>query len=473
MGFKPHVAHFPFGDPIRDFSPFAEERESFLLDASLFHPDTGRYSYWGVSPLVTFSSQGGFITQNGRRCIGSPQDTLRRCYGKIESIPADPYFPFSGGLVGYLGYEWGTALENIEPHPLQDPPLPDSRFGLFDTIVGYDHLEKSSRILSLGLDDNLEPNATLAEEKAFALLLRIKKNRRIHQEAAVPAVRSNANGSGNGLKQTGWKSSFTRETYDRAFRKIKTYLTAGDCYQINLTQRFEAPAPLSPWEYYLRLRTVSPAPFSAFMNTGNFQILSSSPELLLKGEPCGKLTTQPIKGTRPRGKTEGEDNALRRELEESDKDRAELLMITDLERNDLGKVCKPGTVKVKKLQQTESFSQVHHLCSVIEGERKQECNIVDALVALSPGGSITGAPKIRAMEIIRELEPVRRGVYTGSIGWIGPENGCRMNIAIRTMILHNQKAYFHAGGGIVIDSDATLEYEELLTKAKGMMETLR
>ena len=233
-----------------------------------------------------------------------------------------------------------------------------------------------------------------------------------------------------------------------------------------------APAPLSPWEQYLQLRQASPAPYSCFLNGGSFQILSSSPECFLIAKENGTLITRPIKGTRKRGATPEEDDELRSELVASSKDQAELLMITDLERNDFGKICVPGSVAVPELRVVESFAQVHHLLSTVRGMRRPELDITDCLAAMMPGGSITGAPKIRAMEIIRELESVNRGIYTGIIGYLGPQNTSQFNIAIRTMILKDATAYFHSGGGIVIESDPQAEYDEILAKAKGMMASL-
>lgn len=343
---------------------------------------------------------------------------LKKLYQKIKNT--DLY------LVGYLSYEWGAALEGILPASDKDEwKTPLNWFGLYELT---------------------------------------KENRRVFEPTY-----QRTNGPTYSPK---FASSFTKESYVQAIHKIKNYLRAGDCYQVNLSQRFETVTQQSPWEIYTRLRQISPAPYSAFLHVGNFQILSSSPECFLEAKADGTLITKPIKGTRRRGTTPAEDARLKEELQTSEKENAELLMITDLERNDFGKICEPGSVKVLKLRGVETFAQVHHLVSTIVGKRKKECDLIDCLTAMMPGGSITGAPKIRAMEIIRELEPVNRGIYTGAIGWIGPNNTAHFNIAIRTMILKGGKGYFHAGGGIVIDSDPEAEYEETLTKAKGMMETV-
>ncbi|OGQ04556.1 MAG: aminodeoxychorismate synthase, component I [Deltaproteobacteria bacterium RIFCSPLOWO2_12_FULL_44_12] len=479
----PYGIALPYNEALSDFAPHADSLGSFFLDSSLIDKKCGRYSFWGTHPLNIFSTKDGFVTYNQHTKIGTPLTALKELYQKIINLPFDPYFPFGGGLVGFLGYEWGTALENIETAPeTQDLHLPDSWFGIYDTIVGYDHLEKVCWVASLGLKENFECNEELAQERAENLATQMKSGRAVAQKGGVLSLRV-AVGAPNKTPQptlratlpfcaTEFRSSFEKANYIRAIEKIMDYLRAGDCYQVNLSQRFMAPAKLEPWQQYLLLREISPAPYTCFLQCGNFQILSSSPECFLQSKADGTLITKPIKGTRGRGSNPDEDQKLKEELLNSSKDQAELLMITDLERNDFGKVCEPGSVEVPELRTIETFAQVHHLLSTVKGKRREELNIIDCLAACMPGGSITGAPKIRAMEIIAELEPTRRGIYTGAIGWMGPTNTAHFNIAIRTMVLQEATAYFNAGGGIVIDSDPEKEFEETLTKAKGMMESL-
>lgn len=465
MEWLPKSERLPFQPPVEDFSYFAKQPFSFFLDSSSDLQNGGRYSFWGMAPLLRWESEEGFVTINGHKQIDSPFDSLKALYKKILPLPVDPYFPFCGGLVGYFGYEWGVQQENIEASPSLDLVTPDASLGLYDTIVGYDLLEKSCRVISLGLNENLEPDPDLAAERIAHLAEQIQKKRKMPLSSSSP----------NGFASPSiphWSSVFSREEYLAAVEKILNYLKAGDCYQVNLTQRLVAPTSQNPWNLYQRLRTISPSPYAAFLNLDSFQILSSSPECFLQANREGRLLTKPIKGTRKRGKGNLEDETLKEELKTSHKDHAELLMITDLERNDLGKISVPGSVVVPKLRALESYAQVHHLVSTVVGQRKTEIDIIDCLKAMLPGGSITGAPKVRAMEIINELEPVRRGVYTGTIGWIGPANTTHLNIAIRTILLQHGKAYFHAGGGVVIDSDPKTEYEESLAKAKGMMEAL-
>jgi para-aminobenzoate synthetase component 1 len=253
---------------------------------------------------------------------------------------------------------------------------------------------------------------------------------------------------------------------------VKEYIAAGDVYQVNLSQRFEMQTADEPFAIYERLRKLSPAPFGAYIEAGNFQILSSSPELLLRLDERGHALTRPIKGTRPRGKTPAEDQRLAAELFASEKDHAELLMIVDLERNDLGRVCRYGSIEVKERHRIESHPTVHHLVATIVGRLRENADVFDCLRSMLPGGSITGAPKIRAMQLIDELEPCRRHVYTGSLGYLGFDGTCDLNIAIRTILCRAGRASYHVGGGIVADSDPEAEYQETLAKGRAMRAAL-
>jgi para-aminobenzoate synthetase component 1 len=266
-------------------------------------------------------------------------------------------------------------------------------------------------------------------------------------------------------------ADFDKKAYCKAIQEAQRYIAEGDIYQVNLSQRFKCSTSATPWDLYMRLRSASPAPFAGFFNAGDHQLLSSSPERFLRISGS-TVETRPIKGTRPRGATTAEDQKLRQELLASAKDRAELIMIVDLERNDLGRVCRYGSIHPEELLRLEEHPVVHHLVSTIKGELAEGHDHIDCLRACFPGGSITGAPKIRAMEIIEELEPCRRKMYTGSMGYLGFNNETDLNILIRTMLHVNGTYYFNVGGGIVADSDPEMEYEETLHKGKGIMQAL-
>ena len=267
------------------------------------------------------------------------------------------------------------------------------------------------------------------------------------------------------------KSNFTHEEYLKAVKTAREYIAAGDIFQVNLSQRFEADLLTNPYNLYQRLRHINPAPFAAYLNFDEVTIISASPESFLKVKG-DQVETRPMKGTRPRGESEVEDNALAKELQNSTKDQAENVMIVDLERNDLGRVCQFGTVKVRELYTLERYATVFQLTSTVEGRLRQGKDRIDLLKACFPGGSITGAPKLRAMEIIDKLEPTKRSIYTGSIGYLSFSNEMELNIVIRTILVKDKKVYFQVGGGIVYDSDPEVEYQETLDKAKALFQAL-
>ena len=344
------------------------------------------------------------ITPTGRQLFdANPFDALNAELAKS-----------TGTAIGYFGYDLKNFVEKLPAKAVDDLGLPDLWFGFYDAPVTFQSKTEIS------------PTAT------------------------TPAA--------------GYPSNFTRESYRQAVRRAKEYIAAGDIYQVNLSQRFQcsvnAPAP----EVYLALRAANPAPYCAYLDLGDAQILSSSPECFLKLDGR-QVITRPIKGTRPRSVNPAE-------LLASPKDNAELLMITDLERNDLGRVCEFGSVHVPELVRVESFATVHHLVATVAGTLRREVSHVDCIRACFPGGSITGAPKIRAMEIIDELEPHARGIYTGAIGYFGPDGQSHFNIAIRTAVQQGRRLTFQAGGGIVADSDPDAEYEETLAKAQGIFNAL-
>ena len=396
-----------YGDPVATFSTYADQPYSVFLDSALVDPIYGRYSYIAVNPSA-------IVTDHP--------------FERMEEVAAES----PGGLwLGYLGYELYHYSEAVPVHPGQ---LPECWMGYFETVCVYDNFEK--RAWRMGAAADGRGSITDAG------------GRELHP---LPPA--------------------SRDSYLDNVLRVKKYLQAGDCYQVNLSQEFSSPAGgESPWNTYLKLRKICPTPYAAYLNCGNFQVVSASPECFLKME-AGRVLTRPIKGTRRRGKNPQEDAALREELVVSPKDRAELLMIIDLERNDLGRVCRPGSVQVADLGVIESFANVHHLVATVEGQLKNGVRPLDVIRAIFPGGSITGAPKVRALEIIHELESGPRGVYTGTIGWIGPK-AAYLNIAIRTMVIQDGVATYRAGGGIVIDSDPEEEYRELMTKGESLREAL-
>jgi para-aminobenzoate synthetase component 1 len=407
-----------------------EQPYGFWLDSALADDRPGQTSYWGADPFLIMRSKGATIelwTRGGtHRFSGNPFETLRQLLREHRRASRGPT-----GAVGYLAYELKRFVEELPHRAVDDLGLPECYLCFYERINAFD------------------PRPIAAAGSAVP--------RHSPLERAADATPSN----------------FRPQTYQRAVQRARDYIFAGDIYQVNLSQRFQLSLAGSPFDVYLRLRQRNPAPFAAYINLPEAQVLSASPERFLQFDPAGRrVQTRPIKGTRPRGRTVGEDEALAQELVVSEKDRAENVMIVDLERNDLGRVAEIGSVRVTELASLETFPTVFHLTSTVEAVLRRDRDPVDLLLATFPGGSITGAPKIRAMEIIDELEPTARSVYTGAIGYFGFDGSMDLSIAIRTILIKERVAYFQAGGGIVADSDPAMEYQETLHKARALSDAL-
>jgi para-aminobenzoate synthetase component 1 len=360
--------------------------------------------------------------------------------------------------VGYFGYGLRTFVERVPARTADDTGLPDCWLGFYDAIAAIDHVRSRVHICSSGLPERDRRRARRRFEWLAELI-----------RAAQPSEAVET--SPERAPEIPVSSNFSRDDYIATVQRAKEYIAAGDIYQVNLSQRLSVETGLSALELYRRLRMTHPAPFSAFLPMQAAPVLCASPESFLRVR--GRhVVTRPIKGTRPRGRSREEDESNARELLASAKDRAENVMIVDLERNDLGRVCRFGTVRASSICALESYSSVFHLVSTVEGELRSDKSAVDCLRACFPGGSITGAPKVRAMEIIDELEPTARGIYTGSLGYICFCGGMDMNIVIRTILLSGRRCLLHVGGGIVADSDPDAEYLETLDKAKGLLEAV-
>jgi len=449
--------------PHKLFRNFLNSRYSFFLESGGSVGDFSRYSFIGSEPFLVFKSKGQQIEIYGggksERFSGDPFDVLKRLISQY-SLASSVYSPFPGGAVGYFGYDLCHFVEKLPRKSFDDLGLPDCYLGFYDLVLSFDHLTGRLFISSSGLPEK-EP-------------ARRRERAKMRLEEALETLKKASGedfsfGEDDNIPDIG--SNFSRSAYVDAVEKAREYIKAGDIFQVNLSQRFVCSQMVLPFVIYEKLRRINPAPFASFLNFLEVTIVSASPERFLRISGR-KVQTRPIKGTRPRGRDDLEDKRLARELLESEKDRAELIMIVDLERNDLGRVCEYGSVMVPKLITLETYPTVFHLVSTVEGVLKEGKDHIDCLRACFPGGSITGAPKIRAMEIIDELEPNQRGVYTGSIGYIGFNRETDLNIVIRTMVITGGKIYFHAGGGIVADSDPEAEYEETLHKAKALIKTL-
>jgi para-aminobenzoate synthetase component 1 len=429
------LRHVPFG---------------FFLDSGMdpSHENSpqrlGRYSFVGFLPFLVFRAKGRFIeilTHNHcEKRNGDPFDVLRELLRRFQ-LPDPPDAPaLTGAAVGYLSYDLRHFVEKLPRRANDDLRVPDIYLAFYTRIITMDHHTGKAYFTRY-----VPPDLPAFLDLQHAT----------HSTFHVSPFTFHAN--------------FTKDEYLTVVQKVKDYITAGDVYQVNLSQRFAAPMSTTPEDLYLRLRRINPAPFAAFLKFPEFSVVSASPERFLHFDPrTRRVHTRPIKGTRRRGQTPEEDERWAQELLRSEKDRAEHVMIVDLERNDLGRVATTGSVRVSEMATLETFPTVFHLTSTVEATLREDKDCVDLLRATFPGGSISGAPKIRAMEIIDELEPTTRGIYTGSIGYFAFDGRMDLNIAIRTLVVKDDLAYFQVGGGIVADSEPEAEYQETLDKAAAM-----
>jgi para-aminobenzoate synthetase component 1 len=511
------AAYAPLVEPLGETAEPAEVCARFLdlpylifLDSAAMHPYPRRpqqerltgdgqqleqYSFLSADPVALVRSKGA-VTEVRQAAstnwITVPGDALTAARSLLpqEPLPAvSGVPPFQGGLAGYIGYDWGSVLERLPRTRYDDLSIPDVVLGLYDWVIAWDHRIGTAWLISTGMP------ATGAEREPRARarmdLVRERMGGRRMGGAGVLGAGGKRGGEAvagfsataaapsypvegiDGAREIGLRSTFTHRGYLDAVGRVREYIIAGDIFQANLSQRFQADMPEAPFDLYRRLRRRNPAPFAAYLDYGDLAILSASPERFLRLDEQRRLVeTRPIKGTRPRGLGPMHDAALGRALAESEKDRAENVMIVDLLRNDLSRVCRPGTVRVPELFALEHHPTVHHLVSTVIGELEPGAAAADLIRAAFPGGSITGAPKVRAMEIIAELEPTQRGVYCGSVGYISATGAMDTSIVIRTYLALRGQVYFQAGGGIVADSDPELEYRETLDKARGLIETL-
>lgn len=451
---KPSISPLPyFAETAALFSALAPQTWAVFLDSA--HPSNlqGRYDIFAAEPVCTLVTHGDttVISQNGVATLSTanPFDLVKQQLALWQLAEETDGLPFTGGAIGYFAYDLARRLETLPVIAEANENIPDMAVGIYAWAVIVDHVKQQSILADHGLSA-------------------VKRQELIDKFSHLPGQQPSAAFS----IVSGISVNMDKASYTKAFDRIKHYLKEGDCYQVNLTQRFAADYEGEPWTAYQLLRQMNPAPFSCFLNLPGVSVLSSSPERFIKLENGG-VETKPIKGTRPRKIDASEDLAQVNLLENSTKDRAENLMIVDLLRNDLGKSCKTGSIKVPKLFAVESYATVHHLVSTVTGELAEGKHALDLLKSCFPGGSITGAPKLRAMEVIEELEAVRRGLYCGAIGYVGFNGNMDTSIAIRTLIAANGSIRFWVGGGIVNDSVVDDEYQECFDKAAALLKVLQ
>lgn len=448
------IAELPYReDSAALFAPIAHESWAVFLDSGYQQGGDARYDILACDPFITLTTQNALTevcVRSGTRSSDEDSFALLKAILHRYEGPSVGGLPFSGGAIGYFSYDMARRLEKLPVLAKDAEHMPQMAVGIYDWAVVVDHAARRTCLVGQGHDANTHARW----EQLRALFSAMGEPAPGVFRVTSPVV-----------------SNLDLPAYAAAFRRVQGYIHAGDCYQVNLAQRFCAEAEGDAWVAYQQLRHISPAPFSAYLNTPAAQVLSASPERFLhvKGR---RVETRPIKGTRPRGTDPVQDLAYADALRSSLKDRAENLMIVDLLRNDIGKNCAIGSVKAERLFELESFANVHHLVSTVTGILAEGHDAIDLLRGCFPGGSITGAPKLRAMEIIEELEPHRRGVYCGAIGYIGFDGNMDTNIAIRTAVFSEGKIRFWAGGGIVADSEMEKEYRETWDKASNMLQLM-
>ncbi len=447
---EPRIINLPYhANSAELFAPLANAPWAVFLDSNKPASEQGRYDIISAWPHKVITTRGSRTEIRTSSTISISYDdpfSILRSHLQLNHQAVDD-LPFCGGAIGYFSYDLGRRIERLPETAVSDIDLPEMVIGLYDWALIVDHLTQQSRLVALGehplpehrwqvLVDQFQTLNSPVEREPFSVTEKITSN-------------------------------MQESDYATAFNKIKEYIRAGDCYQVNLAQRFSTSVKGHPWFAYNELRRINPAPFAAYMNSPYGQILSASPERFLQVED-NIVETKPIKGTQARLKDKVQDAIQIETLKQSVKDRAENLMIVDLLRNDISKNCAAGSVKVPHLFEIESFATVHHLVSTVTGRLSPGRDILHLLRGCFPGGSITGAPKLRAMQIIEELEPQRRSIYCGSIGYISAHGQMDTNIAIRTLINTENRLHFYAGGGIVADSELQSEYQETFDKVASM-----
>ncbi len=440
--------HYP---PIHQiFAQVRDREDAVFLDSSL-QGRLGRFSIIGLSPYLKITG-GDSCTVNGE-AVKEDLSSWVRDYLRTHREENDTPLPLISGAIGYFSYDYGREKERVASRHPREVDIPESILVFYDDFIIEDHQAHRLHLIA----NSHGQDAAVGMAQMEALLQ--KAEREPFTVGDTPAGQASVS------------ANFTKEDYMAAVQRMIQYIIEGDIYIANMTQQLTIKSPMDPFGMFWRLRTANPSPFGGYFNYGDFQIVSASPERFLQMQK-GRIQTRPIKGTRKRGSSPEEDAALKQELLQSGKDKSELLMIVDLERNDLNRVCVPGSVKVTELFSVETYATVFHLISNIVGTLRPDLTVMDLIEAAFPGGSITGAPKLRAMELIDELEHSRRNLYTGSMGYLSLDGGCDLNIVIRTALHKNGVYHLGVGGGITYESELEFEYEETLQKARALLEAL-
>lgn len=455
--------------PVSAFLKIDEGEYSYLLESVEGGEKWARYCFLGSKPSVVFKSKGDkiYVTRNGvvkeEKVDGNPLNSIKKLMSEYKPVKVEGLPRFFGGAVGYIGYDMVRFFESLPHEAVDDLNIPDSVFVITDTILIFDNIGQKIKVVSNAhiRDSDVERAYREAVGRIDSIIDRLKKTVG-SQQSAVSSQKS---------KMKEIKSNVSKEVFKESVQKCKKYIKDGDIFQVVLSQRLETDFQSDPFDIYRALRTINPSPYMYFFKLGDIKIVGSSPEVLVRVED-EMVEVRPIAGTRPRGATEEEDKRLARELLSDEKERAEHIMLVDLGRNDIGRVSKKGSVEVNELMVIEKYSHVMHIVSNVKGRLEKGIDCYDVIKATFPAGTVSGAPKIRAMEIIEELEPTRRGIYAGSVGYFSFSGNMDMAITIRTLLIKGNTAYLGIGAGIVADSEPEREFEETMNKGKALIKAI-
>ncbi|SHJ66211.1 anthranilate synthase, component I [Geosporobacter subterraneus DSM 17957] len=451
--------------PITLFKKLCSMKDSYLLESVEGGIKWGRYSYIGRKPFMKITCHGQEVTvTRGKEHVlrrGKPLELVKSYMGGIKMTSADNMPDFNGGAVGYISYDIIRDYEQLGQINRDDLHIPDIYLVFAEEVIVYDHAKQKIKIiLNVAVSDNLEKDYQNGSERLYKI-----------KEEVMSKTLSNKEEIKDFFQEVSYQSTETKESFMEKVDKAKEYIKNGDIFQVVLSQRLQIKTDINPFDAYRSLRSLNPSPYLYYFDFGDYHVVGSSPELLTKVKD-GCIETCPIAGTRPRGKDALEDEEHARELLRDEKELAEHLMLVDLARNDIGKVSAFGTVEVNQFMDIQRYSHVMHIVSNVVGRLREEYDMYDGLVACLPAGTVSGAPKVRAMEIIDELEPRKRGLYAGAVGYFGFNGNMDMCIAIRTILFKEDTAYIQAGAGIVADSEPEKEYEETLRKAEALIQTI-
>ena len=456
--------------PVTAFHLLDTGGHACLFESVVGGEKVGRYSFLAFEPFQQLTAHGKRVTLRGEAGeqqfdAADPLDELRRRLAVYQAVRLPELPPFEGGAIGYAGYDVVRYVENLPNAPADDRGLPDLSFAFYDRMVVFDNVTKAMFVIAMARLDKTKGDAKAAYEDAC---------RRIDDlvtRLSAPANLPPADIATSGEPRIAWTSNQSQEQYEAAVRKCVEYIRAGDIFQVVISQRLHLALGCDPFEVYRTLRVVNPSPFMFFLRTPEVTLVGSSPEIMCRVVDK-QVTVRPLAGTRRRGATDEEDRRLADELLADPKERAEHVMLVDLGRNDVGRVAKFGSVKLSDVMVIERYSHVMHITSNVTGTLRDDCDAFDALKACLPAGTVSGAPKVRAMQIIDELEPHRRGPYAGAVGYIDYSGNMDTCIALRTLVVQGDRAYVQVGAGLVADSDPHTEYQETLSKARGLLKAI-